>query len=79
MRNRISCVFDTRHTLSDQYQAILAIHEDIDPDDELLELLRSTAAKAICNWVPICSYEDGLALFDLTVYSHDNLEVMKSS
>lgn len=79
MHNRISYVFETRATLSDQYQAILAIHGDIDPDDELLELLRSTVAKRICNWVPICSYEDGLALFDLTLYSHDNLKVVKSS
>lgn len=79
MHNRIFCIFHTQKTLSDQYQAILAIHGDIDPDDELLEQLRSMAAKAVSGWVPICSYEDGLALFDLALYSHDNLEIMKSS
>ncbi|KAI1112472.1 hypothetical protein F5Y14DRAFT_421778 [Nemania sp. NC0429] len=76
---RLSRVFETKNSLNDQYQTILAIHGDIDPNDELLELLRSIAAKAISNWGPIGLYEDGIALLDLTLYTNHNFEVMKSS
>ncbi|KAI3329456.1 hypothetical protein HD806DRAFT_287713 [Xylariaceae sp. AK1471] len=70
----------TQISLNERYQAVLAFHEDTDPNDELLELLRSTATKAVDQWQTARSYEDGLALFDLIMYSHDNFfEVMKSS
>ncbi|KAI1127698.1 hypothetical protein F5Y10DRAFT_189366 [Nemania abortiva] len=74
-----SHVIETRKWLSSQYQAILALHEDINPNDELLELIRNTACKAVCQWESSCSYEDGLALFDLILYLPDHVELMKSS
>ncbi|KAJ8126286.1 hypothetical protein O1611_g7352 [Lasiodiplodia mahajangana] len=74
-----SRLVETQKSLDFQYQAILALHGDIDPNEELLELLRNAASKAVNHLEASCSYEDGLALFDLTLYLHDNLELLKSS
>lgn len=68
-----------RGSLNFQYQAILAFLGDTDPSDELRGLLRNTATEIISHREPIRSYEDGLALFDLAIYSYNDLEVMKAS
>ncbi|KAI0100422.1 hypothetical protein GGR51DRAFT_356034 [Nemania sp. FL0031] len=74
-----SYLLETQKSLNFQYQALRAVHGDIDPNEELLELLRKAASKAASHLEASCSYEDGLALFDLTLYLHDHLELMKSS
>lgn len=76
---RFSHLVKARGSLNFQYQAILAFLGDTDPSDELRGLLRNTATEIISHREPIRSYEDGLALFDLAIYSYNDLEVMKAS
>ncbi|TRX96762.1 hypothetical protein FHL15_002428 [Xylaria flabelliformis] len=73
-----SSVVQTRTSLNDQYQVVLAFRADAEPKDELLELIKDTPTKTIRdgNWGSSRSYEDGLALYNLTLCAHDGLEVM---
>lgn len=74
-------MIQTRESLNDQYQVFLAFQADTDPKDKLLELIEDTPTKAIRdgNWGTSRSYEDGLALYNLALCAHDDLEVIKSS
>ncbi|KAI1733441.1 hypothetical protein F4680DRAFT_29384 [Xylaria scruposa] len=76
-----SSVIQTRTSLNDQYQAVLAFRADTEPKDELLELIKDTPTKTIRdgNWGSSRSYEDGLALYNVALCAHDGLEVMEST
>ncbi|KAI0446806.1 hypothetical protein F4803DRAFT_546953 [Xylaria telfairii] len=76
-----SSVIKTRESLNDQYQVFLAFQADTDPKDELLGLIEDTPTKAVRdgNWGSSRSYEDGLALYNLALCTHDGLEAIKSS
>ncbi|KAI0555187.1 hypothetical protein F4679DRAFT_155507 [Xylaria curta] len=76
-----SSVIQTRRSLYDQYQAVLAFRVDTEPKDELLELIKDTPTKTIRDgsWGSSRSYEDGLALYNLALCAHDGLEVMEST
>ncbi|KAI0863076.1 hypothetical protein F4860DRAFT_89773 [Xylaria cubensis] len=76
-----SSVVQTRRSLNDQYQVVLAFRADTESKDELLELIKDTPTKTIRdgNWGSSRSYEDGLALYNLTLCAHDGLEVMEST
>ncbi|OTA97951.1 hypothetical protein M434DRAFT_26350 [Hypoxylon sp. CO27-5] len=63
----------TQATLSEQYQAILAVEGEMDPTDEIHDIISRAVNECIHSY-PIYRplfEEDGPALFDLSLYYHD--------
>ncbi|OTA69482.1 hypothetical protein K449DRAFT_384422 [Hypoxylon sp. EC38] len=63
----------TQATLSEQYQAILAVEGEMDPTDEIHDIISRAVDECIHSYPksrPLFE-EDGPALFDLSLYYHD--------
>ncbi|KAI0409605.1 hypothetical protein F4802DRAFT_152533 [Xylaria palmicola] len=80
LRAGFTYLLRTQKSLCIKYHAIIALQGDTEPNGQLLELLKDAATHSISNWgETFPSYENGVALFDLTQYSDNCLEVIKSS